>query len=207
MVQRLAHQGIADLRVLAAMGRVPRERFVPAGLEGRAYDDTRLPIGDGQTMSQPWTVARLAELLQVEEGGKVLEIGSGSGYQAAVLAEMGIRVFSLERHARLARRSAELLAQLGFLRATVKHFDGTYGWAAMAPYDGVLVTAGGPQIPKALIEQLKHGGRLVLPLARGSEQRLVSVVRTDVGVREEDHGPASFVPLIGRFGYGEAPSA
>lgn len=207
MVQRLERQGIRDSRVLEAMGRVPRELFVPEGLRGRAYGDEPLPIGFGQTISQPWTVARLSELLRVQPLGKVLEVGSGSGYQAAVLAEMGIRVFSLERQAALARRSASLLLDLGYLRATVKHFDGTYGWAAQAPFDGVVVTAGGPEVPRTLVEQLEVGGRLVLPLARSAAQRLVVVTRTRNGTREEDHGSASFVPLVGRFGYPQAPEA
>ncbi len=207
MVRRLVEQGIRDERVLAAMARVPREKFVPEGVAGRAYAEERLPIGYGQTISHPWTVARLAELLRAVEGAKVLEIGSGSGYQAAVLAEMGARVFSVERHAPLARRAARTLKSLGYLRATVKQFDGTYGWAAMAPYEGIVVTAGGPDIPDTLVGQLVVGGRLVLPVAAdgGGPQRLVVVTRTRLGRREEDHGPASFVPLIGRFGYTDAP--
>jgi len=209
MVDRLVEQGIRDERVLAAMGHVPREKFVPSGVAGRAYEDERLPIGHGQTISHPWTVARLAELLDVGAGAKVLEIGSGSGYQAAVLAEMGVRVFSVERRAELARRAARTLKELSYLRATVKQFDGTYGWAAMAPYDGIVVTAGGPDIPDTLVGQLVAGGRLVLPVAKedGVSQRLVVVTRTRLGRREEDHGPASFVPLIGRYGYSDAPPA
>jgi protein-L-isoaspartate(D-aspartate) O-methyltransferase len=204
MVDRLRSQGIADGRVLEAMIAVPREEFVPEALRGRAYEDERLPIGEGQTMSQPWTVARMCELLAVGPGAKVLEIGSGSGYHAAVLAAMGVIVFSVERHAALARTAAARLHRLGFLSATVKHFDGSYGWAAQSPYDGILVTAAAPEIPSALVAQLAPGGRLVLPLARdaeGREQRLV-VVTVDAGrLVEQDHGEASFVPLIGRFGY------
>ncbi|UCF69565.1 MAG: protein-L-isoaspartate(D-aspartate) O-methyltransferase [Acidobacteriota bacterium] len=208
MVERLAEQGISDPAVLEAMARVPREAFLPEALRGRAYEDTPLPIGHGQTMSQPWAVARLAELLAVERRGKVLEIGSGSGYQAAVLAEMGLRVFSIERHAQLAREASARLRALGYLAATVKHFDGTYGWAAMAPFDGIVSTAGGPEIPGVLVQQLRLGGRLVIPIDRGrAGQRLVVVTRTSAGSREEDHGPASFVPLIGRYGFRPAPPA
>ncbi len=204
MVDRLRAQGIAERRVLEAMAAVPREAFVPEALRGRAYEDERLPIGEGQTMSLPWTVARMCELLGAAPGARVLEIGSGSGYHAAVLAAMGLIVFSVERHATLARDAAQRLRSLGYLSATVKHFDGSYGWAAQAPYSGILVTAAAPEIPSALVGQLEPGGRLVLPLARepeGREQRLV-VVTLDAGrLVEQDHGEASFVPLIGRFGY------
>ena len=209
MVARLEAQGIGDPRVLEAMGEVPRHLFVPEALAGQAYADVRLPIGQEQTISQPWTVARLAELLEAPAGSRILEIGAGSGYQAAVLAAVGLIVFTVERHAALARSAARRLKELGYLRATVKHFDGTYGWAAMGPYRGVLVTAASPEVPATLLRQLEAGGRLVLPLAardseQEGEQRLVSVVKLPTGeLREEDHGPASFVPLIGRFGYGE----
>lgn len=205
MLQRLRAQGIRDERVLSAMGEVPREQFVSPALRGQAYDDARLPIGQGQTISAPWTVARLCELLQVEPGAKVLEIGAGSGYQAAVLGQMGLRVYSVERHAELARASARLVRELGYLSVTIKQFDGTYGWAAMAPYDGIVVTAVAPDVPPALVRQLAPGARLVLPLgARDGDQRLV-VVTADARGRatQEDHGPASFVPLIGRYGYEE----
>ncbi|MCU0232304.1 MAG: protein-L-isoaspartate(D-aspartate) O-methyltransferase [Acidobacteria bacterium] len=178
MVARLRAQGIADPRVLAAMAVVPRESFVPEALRGRAYEDERLPIGEGQTMSLPWTVARMCELLGAGPGSKLLEIGSGSGYHAAVLAAMGSIVFSVERHATLAREAATRLRNLGYLSVTVKHFDGSYGWGAQAPFAGILVTAAAPEIPSALVGQLEPGGRLVLPLARdpeGKEQRLVVV--------------------------------
>ncbi len=208
MVERLRDQGIADERVLAAMGRVERHRFVPEAMISKAYSDHRLPIGQGQTISQPWTVARLAELLEVESGCRVLEIGSGCGYQAAVLVEMGLIVYTVERHAELARSAAERLRVLGYLGASVSHFDGTYGWAAMAPYKGIVVTAAGPTIPPALVRQLAPGARLVLPKAISEDQqRLVVVTRGEDGKPvETDHGPASFVPLIGRFGYPEAPN-
>ncbi len=203
MVARLRQQGIRDERVLEAMLRVPRELFLQEGLRGQAYADARLPIGHGQTMSQPWTVARLAELLAAPQGTRVLEIGAGSGYQAAVLVEMGLIVFTVERHAGLARSASTRLRELGYLGATVKHFDGTYGWAAMAPYHGIIVTAAGPEVPPALVRQLAPEGRLVLPRAAADgSQRLVVVRRElDESLAEEDHGPASFVPLIGRYGY------
>ncbi|RMG44820.1 MAG: protein-L-isoaspartate(D-aspartate) O-methyltransferase [Acidobacteria bacterium] len=205
MVARLRRQGLRDPRVLAALAAVPRERFVPEALASRAYEDARLPIGEGQTISHPWTVGRLAELLQVSAGDKVLEVGTGSGYQAAVLAAMGLRVFSLERRPALARSAAARLRELGFLGVTVKNFDGTYGWAAEAPFDGIVVTAGGPEVPPALLRQLRDGARLVMPIARDGRQRLLVVTRQGKRFVEEDHGPASFVPLIGRFGYPTPP--
>jgi protein-L-isoaspartate(D-aspartate) O-methyltransferase len=206
MVDRLRAHGIRDPRVLSAMLAVPRERFVSAALRGQAYDDARLPIGQGQTISQPWTVARLSELVQVRPGGKVLEIGAGSGYQAAVLAEMGLRVYSVERHAELARSAAKLVRELGYLSVTIKQFDGTYGWGAMAPYDGIIVTAVAPETPQPLLRQLAPGARLVLPRAgQEGKQRLIVVTR-EAGDRfvERDEGAASFVPLIGRYGYEES---
>jgi protein-L-isoaspartate(D-aspartate) O-methyltransferase len=203
MIQRLRTQGIRDEAVLGAMERVPRERFVPDAVRLRAYEEGRLPIGLGQTISQPWTVARMTELLQPRPGMRVLEIGTGSGYQAAVLGELGAIVYSVERHATLARRSAAMLRELGYLSVTVKHFDGTYGWAAEAPYGGIIATAAGPEIPQPLVNQLGEGGRLVLPIAReDGTQRLVVIERRGDQVHQTDHGPASFVPLIGRYGYG-----
>jgi protein-L-isoaspartate(D-aspartate) O-methyltransferase len=203
MVERLKAQGIRDERVLAAMLVVPRERFLSPALRGQAYDDARLPIGQGQTMSQPWTVARLAELVDVEPGGKVLEIGAGSGYQAAVLAEMGLRVYSVERHAELARTAAKRVRELGYLSVTIKQFDGSYGWGAMAPYDGIVVTAVAPETPQPLLRQLAPGARLVLPRAGDDGGQRLVVVTREAGDRfvERDEGAASFVPLIGRYGY------
>lgn len=201
MVERLRAQGIKDERVLTAMGVVPREKFVPEGLQGRAYEDERLPIGEGQTISLPWTVARMSELLQAPPGTRVLEVGAGSGYQAAVLAKMGLIVFAVERFASLARTAAKTLRTLNYLSATVKHFDGTYGWAALAPYSGILVSAAAPEVPSALVQQLRDGARLVLPLVQGEEQRLIVVTRKANGTTQHDCGPASFVPLVGRFGF------
>jgi protein-L-isoaspartate(D-aspartate) O-methyltransferase len=211
MVERLRKQGIRDPLVLEAMARVPRDLFVPLPLQARAYEDNRLPIGEGQTISQPWTVARMSELLRAKPGEKMLEIGTGSGYQAAVLGAMGLIVYTVERHLSLSRQAADLLKRLGLMSVTVKQFDGSYGWAAMAPYRGILVTAAAPNVPPALLAQLAEDGRLVIPLARHDrpgEQRLVTYHKgNDGAVREEDHGEASFVPLIGKFGYREKPPA
>lgn len=204
LVASLQRAGITDRRVLDAIGRIPRELFVPEALRARAYEQNRLPIGFGQTISQPWTVARQCELATLPQNAaraRVLEIGAGSGYQTAVLAQIGARVFAVERHAELARQAARRLRDLDFFNATVKQFDGTYGWGAEAPFDRIIVAAGGPEIPTALVDQLNVDGRLVIPLARQGQQRLTVVVRTAAGLREEDHGPATFVPLIGRFGY------
>ncbi len=201
MIERLRAQGISDARVLDAMAKVPRELFVPQALRGQAYENVRLPIGLSQTISQPWTVARMSELLGAPPRSRVLEIGTGSGYQAAVLAAMDLIVFSVERHAELARTSAERLRRLGYLGVSVSHFDGTYGWAAHAPYRAIIVTAAGPEVPVTLLRQLEDGGRVVIPLVRAGEQRLVVVVRNGGLFAEEDHGPVDFVPLIGKFGF------
>lgn len=203
MVARLEdHYGIHNVRVLAAMRAVPRHFFVPEALQGRAYGDHALPISASQTISQPFIVARMTELLELEENGRALEIGAGSGYQTAVLARVTAQVYSIERIADLARAAQARIRQLGIYNATVKCFDGTLGWSAHAPYDGILVAAGGPSIPEPLVAQLKVGGRLVLPVGASREsQRLVRVIKTEQGRREEDHGACAFVPLIGQHGW------
>lgn len=206
MVDRLRKDGIGDERVLEAMRRVPRHLFVAEALRTRAYENIRLPIGQGQTISQPWTVARMSELLRVEEGARILEIGAGSGYQAAVLGAMGARVFSVERHAPIARRAARIIKTLEYWSVSIKHFDGTYGWAAEAPYDRIIVTAMGPEVPEPLTRQLRLGGRLVMPLSSGKDPRLVVVERETERWKRSDHGSASFVPLIGKYGYERNPT-
>jgi protein-L-isoaspartate(D-aspartate) O-methyltransferase len=203
MVERLrAHYGIRDPRVLDALGEVPRHLFVPEALQGRAYGDHALPIAANQTISQPYIVARMTELLEATRESRVLEIGAGSGYQTAVLARVAGQVYAIERIAELAREAQARIRSLGIYNATVKCFDGTLGWSAHAPYDGILVAAGGPDVPEPLLAQLKVGGRLVIPVgpSRGS-QKLVRVVRTDEGYQHEDHGSCAFVPLIGRYGW------
>ena len=203
MVERLRdHYHIRDKRVLEAMRKVPRHAFVPEALQSRAYGDHALPISANQTISQPLIVARMTELLEVDAGSKVLEIGAGSGYQTAVLAKVAGQVYSIERIAELAREAQSRIRQLGIYNATVKCFDGTLGWAANAPYDAVLVAAGGPTIPEPLVAQLKVGGRLVVPVGDSREsQRLVRVIKTDTGYKQEDHGGCAFVPLIGQHGW------
>jgi len=203
MVERLrAYYHIRDQRVLEAMNLVPRHFFVPEALQGQAYGDHALPIEFNQTISQPYIVARMTELLELDNNMRVLEIGSGSGYQTAVLASLASQVYALERIAELARDAHARLRALGIHNATVKAFDGTLGWNAHAPYDGVLVAAGGPQVPEPLVAQLKIGGRLVIPTGETREsQRLVRVIKTETGHKIEEHGPCQFVPLIGHHGW------
>lgn len=203
MVARLKdHYGINDPRVLQAMREVPRHRFVPEALQSRAYGDHALPINANQTISQPFIVARMTELLELDDQSRVLEIGAGSGYQTAVLAKVAAQVYSIERIGDLAREAQARIRQMEIYNATVKCFDGTLGWAANAPYDAILVAAGGPTIPEPLIAQLKIGGRLVVPVGDSREaQRLIRVIRTATGRREEDHGACAFVPLIGQHGW------
>lgn len=203
MVERLRdHYRIQDGRVLAAMADVPRHLFVPEALQGRAYGDHALPIDANQTISQPYIVARMTELVEAARSSRVLEIGAGSGYQTAVLSRVAGQVYAIERIAELARQAQARIRSLGIYNATVKCFDGTMGWSAHAPYDAVLVAAGGPEVPEPLLAQLKVGGRLVIPVGASREsQRLVRVIREEDGFRHEEHGPCAFVPLIGRYGW------
>ncbi len=203
MIDRLrAHYGIRDVRVLDAMRGVPRHLFVPDALQGRAYGDHALPIAANQTISQPFIVARMSELLELGDRSRVLEIGAGSGYQTAVLSRLAAQVYSIERIGELARVAQARIRQLGIYNATVKCFDGTLGWSAHAPYDGILVAAGGPDVPEPLLAQLKMDGKLVIPIGETREsQRLIRFVRTEKGYAEEDHGACAFVPLIGHYGW------
>ncbi len=202
MVQRLRqHYRIRDERVLEAMGKIPRHLFVLDVMRSHAYGDHALPIDFGQTISQPFIVARQTELLEVTKNDRVLEIGAGSGYQTAVLAKVAGQVFALERLPELARRAQDLLRQLSINNATVKCFDGTYGWSEYAPYKGILVAAGSPEIPKPLVDQLAIDGHLVIPIGTEKEQRLIRVTRTDDGTKTEDFGACQFVKLIGKYGW------
>jgi protein-L-isoaspartate(D-aspartate) O-methyltransferase len=203
MIERLRETyGIRDARVLEAMRAVPRHFFVPEALQSRAYGDHALPIAANQTISQPFIVARMTELLELDERSRVLEIGAGSGYQTAVLARLAGQVYAIERIAELARAAQSRISRLGIYNATIKCFDGTLGWSANAPYEAVLVAAGGPEVPEPLMSQLQPGGRLVIPVGDSREsQRLVRVIRTKKGYESEDHGPCAFVPLIGHYGW------
>jgi protein-L-isoaspartate(D-aspartate) O-methyltransferase len=203
MVERLRdYYQIRDGRVLDAMRAVPRHAFVPDALQARAYGDHALPISGSQTISQPYIVARMTELLEIDSDSRVLEIGAGSGYQTAILAKIAGQVYSIERIANLAREAQSRIRQLNIYNATVKCFDGTLGWAANAPYDAILVAAGGPTVPQPLVAQLKVGGRLVLPVGETREsQRLIRVITAETGYKQEDHGACAFVPLIGQHGW------
>jgi protein-L-isoaspartate(D-aspartate) O-methyltransferase len=199
---QLERRGVRDTTVLDAMRRVPRHLFVAPALQDRAYDDTPLPIGEQQTISQPYMVALMSEALDLRAGERVLEIGTGSGYQTAVLAELGARVVSLERIPALAERARRILHLLGYDdRVQIEVGDGTLGWAARAPYDGVVVTAGAPQIPRPLVEQLAEDGRLVLPMGDDEVQTLVRIQRGPEGLAEEYLGECRFVKLLGSYGW------
>ncbi len=203
MVQeQLRARGIRDARVLRALGRVPRHEFVPRAQRAMAYDDTPLPIGQGQTISQPYMVALMTEALATRDGDKVLEVGTGSGYQAAVLAELGCEVFTIERDPFLAEEARERLARLGYGAVAVCQGDGTLGLPAEAPFRGILVTAGGPRVPGSLKEQLDPaGGILVIPVGDRGLQELVRVTRGGDRFTQESLGGCRFVPLLGEEGW------
>ena len=203
MVERLRnHYKIADERVLDVMAALPRHRFVPEAIKSQAYNDNALPISGGQTISQPYIVARMTELLELNGTEKVLEIGAGSGYQTAVLASLARKVFSIERIPVLAEEADRRLRILGFRNYSLKVDDGTEGWPAYGPYDAMLVAAGGPNVPEPLINQLKIGGKLVIPVGDDiRKQVLIRVTRRENEIEEENFGPCAFVPLIGSFGW------
>ncbi len=201
MVEQIRASGVQDADVLEAMGRVPRHLFVDEALSMRAYECTNLPLGLGQTISNPLTVARMTELLEVRPGMRVLEVGTGSGYQAVVLAELGCKVYSAERLEFLYRRAGELLCELGVNSVSLVLTDGTMGYARCAPYDRVIVTAGGPRIPEPLVEQLDEKGIMLIPVGNPREQRLMRVTRNRGGYDAEDCGPVAFVDLVGNHGW------
>jgi protein-L-isoaspartate(D-aspartate) O-methyltransferase len=198
LVNSLAEKGITDQNVLKAMREVKREKFVPLLMKPNAYRDIALPIGYEQTISQPYTVAIMTQALNVKKGDKVLEIGTGSGYQAAILQEMGAKVFTIERHNDLYRNTQKLFDKLG-IRISTKCGDGTIGWSDYAPFDGIIVTAGSPDIPESLKKQLTIGGRLVIPVGGKRTQTLKVITRTSENEYEIESIPEfAFVPLIGR---------
>jgi protein-L-isoaspartate(D-aspartate) O-methyltransferase len=199
---QLRARDIRDPRVLAAMRAVPRDAFVPEDERAEAYDDGPLPIGAGQTISQPYMVARMTELVGVAPGDRVLDIGTGSGYQAAILAEVGCTVLSIEREPALAAAAADRLAALGYAdRVHVREGDGTLGDPEGAPWDGIVVAAAAPAVPDPLREQLGEGRRLVVPVGSRREQQLIVVERRGSEWREWSDGPCVFVPLIGEAGW------
>ena len=197
----IAARGVRDERVLEAMAEVPRHLFVREHLRRKAYGDHALPIEGSQTISQPYVVARMTEMLRIEAGHKVLEIGTGSGYQTAILARLAKWVYTLERVPELAKAAIERMRRFGFDNVKVMIFDGSMGWAEAAPYDRILVTAGAPAAPEPLIDQLGGGGRLLIPEGDRLTQRLVLYRRTPKGVVREPGEEVAFVPLLGRHGW------
>jgi protein-L-isoaspartate(D-aspartate) O-methyltransferase len=203
MVERqLRARGIHDERVLEAMASVPRERFVPERLSGSAYNDSALPIGHEQTISQPWVVAAICQAMELSGDEKVLEIGTGSGYSAAVLARLEKRVVSVERIEELAEEARRRLEEMGIDNAEVVVADGSRGYEKEAPYEAIAVHAATPEAPHSLLAQLAPGGRLVVPIATGSADLLTAFHLTDQGLRQETIGPCRFVPLLGAEGFG-----
>jgi protein-L-isoaspartate(D-aspartate) O-methyltransferase len=198
---QLIPRGIIDQNVLRAMEELPRHLFVEPALQANAYDDSALPTAEGQTISQPYMVAVMTELLELRGTEKVLEIGTGSGYQAALLATLGREVYTIERFQDLADKAAERLRSLGYANIRVKAGDGTRGWPEEAPFDRIIVTAGAPDVPAPLIDQLSPLGILVAPVGERYSQQLVKLVKTREGLQRSFHTPCVFVPLIGAFGW------
>ncbi len=206
MVQyQLKARGILDERVLEAFRRVPREEFVPADLAHRAYTDNPLPIGQGQTISQPFMVAVMTEVAKLRPGEKVLELGTGSGYQTAILLELGAQVYGIERIPELFQQAQDRLSRLGYTGWTLKQGDGTLGWLEFSPYDAIVVAAGSPDVPKPLLDQLALNGRLVIPLEEDFSQVLYTVVRTEHGFERHRGERCTFVPLIGEHAWRSDP--
>jgi len=201
MVDAVKQRGIRDERVLQAMREVPRHLFVPAVVAAKAYGTGALPIGAKQTISQPYIVARMLELLELTGKEKVLEIGTGTGYEAVVLSKLCAKVFSIERVNELALRAAELVRELKIHNVSVKVFDGTYGWSDQAPFDAIVVAAAAPAVPEPLVQQLARKGKMVIPIGAEGNQRLARVTRVGTGTAIEDCGSAEFVPLVGKFGW------
>lgn len=199
--EQIIERGIRDPRVIAAMKKVPRHLFVEEALQGQAYNDRPLPIGEKQTISQPYMVALMTEALELKSQDRVLEIGSGSGYQTAILAELVQEVYSVERIRSLAIKARQLLYDLGYFNIEIKIFDGTFGWPEKGPFDAIIVTAGSPNIPQPLYDQLSMGGRLVIPIGNSDIQDLYRVTKTEGGMKKEDLGGCRFVKLIGRYGW------
>ena len=200
LVQRLIEEGIQSVAVLDVIRGTPRHLFVDEALASRAYEDTALPIGHGQTISQPYIVASMTELLMEVSPAKVLEVGTGSGYQAAVLAQLVDKVFTTERIEPLASQARQRFRRIGYRNIRVQHSDGSWGWPEHQPYDAIIVTAGGAEIPEALLGQLRPGGRLVMPVGSRSLQQLTVVTRNGNVFEREDLEPVAFVPLISGAG-------
>jgi protein-L-isoaspartate(D-aspartate) O-methyltransferase len=199
--EQIVSRGIKDAKLIAAVKKIPRHLFLEEALQNQAYSDHPLPIGEKQTISQPYMVALMTEALLLSGKEKVLEIGTGSGYQTAILAELSEKVFSIERIRSLAIRARKLLYELGYFNVEIKIFDGTFGWIEERPFDAIIVTAGSPDIPQPLIDQLAMGGRLVIPVGDAFVQDLFRVTKAEEGIKKEDLGGCRFVKLIGKYGW------
>lgn len=198
---QLIPRGIRDKNVLDAMGRVPRHLFIEGSAVRDAYSDMALPIGSGQTISQPYMVGVMTELLYLSGGERVLEIGTGSGYQAAVLAELSKEVYTVERVSELAEKARERFRSLGYQNIFVRTGDGTLGWPEEAPFDRIIITAASPEIPAPLMEQLAVNGILIIPVGTRYSQQLLKIIKSFEGLHKEYHTPCVFVPLIGKYGW------
>jgi len=204
MVERhVAARGISDERVIEAMKKVPRHLFVPDLVAAKAYTPAALPIGQHQTISHPYIVARMIELLELDGSEKVLEVGTGTGYQAAVLSYVAARVFSIERINSLALKAVENMRRLKLSNVSIKVFDGSYGWSDQAPFDRIIVAAAAPEVPDPLVRQLDRKGKMVIPIGPAGNQKLAVVTKVGTGIQIVDKGPAEFVPLVGKFGWKE----
>jgi protein-L-isoaspartate(D-aspartate) O-methyltransferase len=201
--EQLAERGIKDLRIMEAMNRIPRHMFVHETFQHKAYGDFPLPIGDNQTISQPYIVAAMTEVLNLKKTDRVLEIGTGSGYQTALLAELAGQVFTIERIRPLGLKAQRLLEQLNYMNIVFKVFDGTYGWPDQAPFDVILITASTQEIPKMLVDQLGEKGRLVVPVGGRDKQSLTVMTRENGRTTTQKIGDCKFVPLVGRYGWPE----
>ncbi|MDH5764291.1 MAG: protein-L-isoaspartate(D-aspartate) O-methyltransferase [Nitrospinota bacterium] len=203
MIEEIIDRGIKDLRVIEAMSRVPRHLFVRETFQHKAYGDHPLPIGESQTISQPFIVAAMSQALQLKGEERVLEIGTGSGYQTAILSELAAQVFTIERVKSLGQQAKQLLDRLGYTHINYKIFDGTYGWRELGPYDAVVITAAGPEVPQALIEQVKEGGLIVAPIGDDQGQELMLYTKRGKRLSARCMGACFFVPLIGKYGVPE----
>lgn len=201
--EQLIPRGISDHRVLDAFRKVPRHEFVPEKYRDSAYNDYPLPIGDNQTISQPYMVALMTECLRLSGASRALEVGTGSGYQTAILAEIAKEVYSVERFASLASAAQDILKKLGYINCIIRSGDGTLGWEEYAPYDGIVVTAGAPGIPESLVRQLKDGGRLVIPIGRSFSQMLTVVEKKGRSISTTEVCGCVFVPLVGKEGWAD----
>ena len=199
--EQLVERGVKNLSVLEAMSRVPRHLFAQDSLQHRAYGDTPLPIGENQTISQPYIVGAMTEALALKGEERALEIGTGSGYQTAIIAELCRQVFTIERLNNLSRKAQNILESLNYMNIVFKMFDGTYGWPDQAPFDAILITASAPEIPDSLVKQLGDGGRLVAPIGGADKQKLVVLTKKGDRVSRRDLGHCKFVPLIGKYGW------